>query len=633
MHVDDYTLLQALPIPYRLVPISLPGASRHQDINILLMATTNVALEFDLLTGNFDQWPNYQSYKPLDRMRREIRLLRISRESEGAVVSCELLHRSLEDEIQYSALSYYWGAAGNFATILVDDIEITIRETLHCFLQRLCSHLNPILIWLDCICINQNDTFERSWQVSLMQEIYESAEKVYAWLGEGDADCLFAMKYARLKSHGSTNLPIAHPKLLTQYFEQLFMQPYWSRTWVIQEAVLAKQFWLLCGNEMILWDNLMLTFDHLLDNTAISSFPHSASRKIDFWDDTEPEEYTEACSRFIRFKEARCSRGKYSLLELAELFRQHNCTDPRDKLYGLRGIASNGEFLRVDYDHSTPHVFFEALSLNIPKIERMGRCLIHRDKEKLGYAMTLCSSISMAEVDILTMLQDPNHSMLEWLIYDGEVSSCGPVCWPTDLPDHNRQQCWEMIRQIDVKGYNKRYYSMSQDVQPGDRIYRLLTPGEGEEESDEPLRPFAVAFRNADAHSKAIDKLITPSQMYNLEMFKKTTSDMLLREYNSLRKACIGRIELCSTNTPALLSLQREPAIILAHISYVTMLALIAWFKCKRIPEYINHFIQNNPDHIRLCECPDSARIVIKTDQRSEKTTFSAHVFNRCFGD
>ena len=405
------------------------------------MAATNVALESDLLTGNIDQWPKYQSYKPLDRMRREIRLLRISCESEGAVVSCELLHRSLEDEIQYSALSYYWGAAGNFATILVDDIEMTIRETLYCFLQRLSSYLNPILIWLDCIYINQNDTFERNWQVSLMQEIYKSAEKVYAWLGEGDADCLFAMKYARLKSHGLTNLPIVHPKLLTQYFEQLFLQPYWSRTWVIQEAVLAKQFWLLCGNEMILWDNLMLTFDHLLDSTAISSFPHSASRKIDFWDETETEEYTEACSRFIRFKQARGSllNGKYSLLELAELFRRHNCTDPRDRLYGLRGIASNGEFLSVDYNHSTPHIFFEALGFNIPKIDRTDRCLIRGEKGKLEYAMTLCSSIPMAEVDILTMLQDTKgHSMLEWLTYKGEVSSCGPVCWPTEPPYHNR---------------------------------------------------------------------------------------------------------------------------------------------------------------------------------------------------
>ena len=187
--------------------------------------------------------------------------------------------------------------------------------------------------------------------------------------------------------------------------------------------------------------------------------------------------------------------------------------------------------------------------------------------------------------------------------------------------------------QIDIKGHEERYYSMSQDVQPGDRIYRLSTPGEGEEESDEPLRPFAIAFRNVDAHSKAIDKLITPSQMYNLKSFNKTIVDKLLREYNSLRKACIGRIELCSTNTPALRSLQREPAIILAHISYVTMFALIAWFKCKRIPEYINHFIQNDPGRIWLCECPDSARIVIKTDQRSQTTTFSAHVSNKCFGD
>jgi hypothetical protein len=590
------------------------------------MATINATLGSNLLTSNSDQWPNYHGYKPLDRTRREIRLLRISCENEGAVLSCELMHRSLEDEPQYNALSYYWGAAGNLATMLVDGVEVTIRETLHCFLQRLGSRFGPILIWLDAICINQSDIFERNWQVSLMQEIYEYAEKVYAWPGEGDADCLFAMRYVRLQSHGTTDLPMVHPKLLTQYFEQLFLQPYWSRIWIIQEAVLAKQFWLLCGTEMILWDDLMVTFDRLLANRTELPFPHSAPRKVDFWDETEPDEETESFSRFIRFKRAKDSllNEKYSLLELAKLFRQHNCTDPRDKLYGLRGIASDGKYLRVDYDQSVPHVLLEALGLNIPTIEQFTSRAFSIPYGKLDNAMMLCSSIPMSKVDIMAMLQDTKgHSLLEWLYYHGEVLSCELACWTTELSGYGRQPYWEIL--VGTNSENgKWYYSTSQDVQLGDRIYRLSTPGEGEEESDEAPRPFAVAFRNVNAHAKAIDRLMTVFQMENLKSYKKSTVDMLLREYNGLRNACIGRIELCSTNMPVLRSLQPEPGIILAHISHATMLALTAWFKCKRIPEYINHFNQNDATGTRLCRCPDNARIVIKTDPWSQTTTFSA---------
>ena len=596
------------------------------------MAANDAALESDLLNRNVDLWPNFHGYKPLDRLRKEIRLLRILRNNEEAVMVCQLVHRSLEDEIQYSALSYYWGAAGNSSTIIVDDKKVIIRETLHGFLRRLSSRFGPILLWLDCICINQSDTSERNWQVSLMQDIYESAQRVYAWLGEGDADCLFAMRYARLKNHGLPILPIVHPRLLTQYFEQLFLQPYWSRVWVIQEAVLAKQLWLLCGDEMTLWDSLMLAFDHLLDNREKLPFPHGASRKADFWDETETEEDTEACSRFLRFKRARCSfvnDDKNSLLELAELFQRQNCTDPRDKFYGLRAIASNGKFLNVDYSHSTPQVFFEALDLNIPVIERLGPTSLSLGWGKLDYALLLCSSIPMSEVDIITILQGTaSHSMLEWLTYGGEVLSSRPIEPPRYS---NQRQFWKIMVHIETKADEERYYySTSPDVQPGDRLYALSSPGEGDEESNELLKQFVVAFRKVAAHSKAIDRLITPSQMDHLVNFRKTTVDSLLHEYDALRCACIGRIELCSANTPALPSLQRSPGIILAHVSYATMFTLIAWFKCRRIPEYINRFNNHqreNPGNnstslIRLCECPDNA--IIEVNRRSGNEVFSA---------
>ena len=42
------------------------------------------------------------------------------------------------------------------------------------------------LIWIDAICINQEDKDERSAQVRFMGEIYESAQTVFAWLGPED---------------------------------------------------------------------------------------------------------------------------------------------------------------------------------------------------------------------------------------------------------------------------------------------------------------------------------------------------------------------------------------------------------------------------------------------------------------
>jgi heterokaryon incompatibility protein (HET) len=42
------------------------------------------------------------------------------------------------------------------------------------------------LFWVDAICINQEDSRERSQQVKLMAAIYRSALSVCAWLGEED---------------------------------------------------------------------------------------------------------------------------------------------------------------------------------------------------------------------------------------------------------------------------------------------------------------------------------------------------------------------------------------------------------------------------------------------------------------
>lgn len=40
-------------------------------------------------------------------------------------------------------------------------------------------------LWVDAMCIDQNDMPERSSQVASMRRIYESSTSVYIWLGKG----------------------------------------------------------------------------------------------------------------------------------------------------------------------------------------------------------------------------------------------------------------------------------------------------------------------------------------------------------------------------------------------------------------------------------------------------------------
>ena len=157
----------------------------------------------DPAQSNIDQWPDFDHYRPLDPSTNEIRLLRVQpfddKADVGKLIKCSFFHYSLDnvdnESVLYSALSYYWGAPGEYAKIWVDDYAVEIRRTLYAFLKNLIlRHRNTkFIIWLDVLCINQRNVDERNHQVALMTSIFSSAKKVYAWLGEGDADCRYAM--------------------------------------------------------------------------------------------------------------------------------------------------------------------------------------------------------------------------------------------------------------------------------------------------------------------------------------------------------------------------------------------------------------------------------------------------------
>jgi len=44
------------------------------------------------------------------------------------------------------------------------------------------------LLWIDAICINQENSLEKGHQIKLMGQIYKNASRVLVWLGTGDQD-------------------------------------------------------------------------------------------------------------------------------------------------------------------------------------------------------------------------------------------------------------------------------------------------------------------------------------------------------------------------------------------------------------------------------------------------------------
>ncbi|KAF7190398.1 Heterokaryon incompatibility protein 6, OR allele [Pseudocercospora fuligena] len=91
--------------------------------------------------------------------------------------------------LKYTALSYCWGDSNDTLPALVDGMIFNITRNLHQALVSIVSHHQSItgtFVWIDAICINQENAEEKSRQVSQMWRIFGSARRVLAWLGPED---------------------------------------------------------------------------------------------------------------------------------------------------------------------------------------------------------------------------------------------------------------------------------------------------------------------------------------------------------------------------------------------------------------------------------------------------------------
>lgn len=112
------------------------------------------------------------TYDPLDPQKDEIRLLRITPKGSLCPAHVEIFHANLSDEPHYKALSYTLGNPNDpHYTIHVNQRPFRVRENLWLALMHFQKLNDPMTIWIDALCINQNDDDELNRQVSIMKWI------------------------------------------------------------------------------------------------------------------------------------------------------------------------------------------------------------------------------------------------------------------------------------------------------------------------------------------------------------------------------------------------------------------------------------------------------------------------------
>jgi hypothetical protein len=212
---------------------------------------------------------------------RYIRLLRIIQsDTESISISITLYTFPLEQLPEYEALSYTWGKAiladneednndpGMEYEIFVNSEPFIINENLYDGLFKLRKSATGYL-WVDALCIDQTNVDERATQVLLMGDIYSSAVRVIIWLGKlipGVKDVIWLQeRFLPIAEEGRFPAEEINVDLLsflgitsTRWFElwkaygRFYSTYRWfSRAWVVQELILARDVLIRCGEETI----------------------------------------------------------------------------------------------------------------------------------------------------------------------------------------------------------------------------------------------------------------------------------------------------------------------------------------------------------------------------------------------
>ena len=201
-------------------------------------------------------------------------------------IQCRLIWESSKNpKRDYRCLSYCWQTIEREADIICDGFRFPVTNNLLSALRSLRDPRANLLIWVDQICINQQDDLERGHQVSIMKNIFNQAKEVIVWLGEEDAQtrklCEYAKKMERWRSsprNPQRNLLswLLNPRQLQDAIQNLLERPWFQRVWVIPEVALARRTVVACGRDRMSWDSLVRLIRDVDIPHAVSFDKHMA---------------------------------------------------------------------------------------------------------------------------------------------------------------------------------------------------------------------------------------------------------------------------------------------------------------------------------------------------------------------
>jgi hypothetical protein len=219
---------------------------------------------------------------------------------------------------------------------------------------RLRDEALPSRLWVDAVCINQADKDEKAVQIPKMRDIYSQSERVLIWLGADEPDDEGSLQFAAFLERASyrdrtpiekryvwafpnENVPDPLDGAWKRFFA-LFKRQWFGRLWIIQEVAMAKDPVVLCGRSSVRWDTLLKALDY----TGLLGIQSRYNTTVNL----------NAVQSLQRYRKQHMAGTPSSLAKLLVRMRGSETTDPRDKIYGLWGIADPDNLAKLDISAS-----------------------------------------------------------------------------------------------------------------------------------------------------------------------------------------------------------------------------------------------------------------------------------------
>ncbi|KAK1751248.1 heterokaryon incompatibility protein-domain-containing protein [Echria macrotheca] len=314
--------------------------------------------------------PRYE-YQPITAPNT-VRLLKI--EPRLFRLRCSLVehHLDAKDAAPFDAISYRWGASSEKTKVLDFGGKILpIPASAHEIIWNRASLWRTRLMWIDAICIDQEDQNDKNQQVGLMRDIYNKADRTIVWLGEAP-DVVLAFNFLNemlvqinlskdnleLATMGLKRINDANPKWAA--LKRMLENPYWSRVWIVQEIVASRKVHIRYGGLWFDWDLFAPIVKELYTDSSSGLL-----QKLDLAEGMATPPFL-AVHRIHSIESMRADYQtgvRWALAPVLINFAVSQSTLDKDHIFAFQGISSAVEdgALTPDYGKPALDIFREAV--------------------------------------------------------------------------------------------------------------------------------------------------------------------------------------------------------------------------------------------------------------------------------